>query len=207
MSRCTRFGLLAVFLGACTLTVAGCSSSAQGSRAVGGTPTASGSAQTAAAPTAAVSSSSGDLNVPGTSGPYAAQKQAALFAYEEMVNDWVSAGLTANYKDPVLSQYASGDALELITKALITEQSKGAVSKGSPTVTDISFGQMVPSSDPTEIVINSCFSDAAWLEYKASDGSLLNNVPGGEHRTQVLAKDENGTWKIDQLAMNAVGTC
>jgi hypothetical protein len=141
------------------------------------------------------------------SGQYATQKQAALFAYEEMVNDWVSAGLTANYKDPVLSQYASGDALELITKALMAEQAKGAVSKGSPSVTDLSFGQMVPSTDPTEIVINSCFSDVSWLEHKASDGSLYDDVPGGKHRTQVLAEDENGTWKIDQLAMNGVGTC
>jgi hypothetical protein len=124
-----------------------------------------------------------------------------------MVNDWVSAGLTANYKDPVLSQYASGDALELITKALMAEQAKGAVSKGSPSVTDLSFGQMVPSTDPTEIVINSCFSDASWLEHKAADGSLYDDIPGGKHRTQVLAKDENGTWKIDQLAMNGVGTC
>ena len=89
----------------------------------------------------------------------------------------------------------------------MTEQSKGTISKGSPTVTDIAFGQLVPSSDPTKIVINSCFSDISWLEYKKSDGSLYNDVPGGKHRTQVLAQDEGGTWKIDQLAMNVVGTC
>jgi hypothetical protein len=123
------------------------------------------------------------------------------------VNDWVSASLTADYTDPALAQYASGSALQEITKALYTEQTKNAVSKGAPVVTGISYGQMVPSSDSTEVVINSCFSDTSWLEYKASDGSLYNGAPGGRHKTQVLAKDEGGTWKIDQLAMNSVGTC
>jgi hypothetical protein len=140
-------------------------------------------------------------------GPGSSQAQAALQAYEGMVNDWVSASLTADYKDPALAQYASGSALQEITKALYTEQTKNAVSKGAPVVTDISYGQMVPTADPTEVVINSCFSDKSWLEYKASDGNLYNSTPGGGHKTQVLAEDEDGTWKIDQLAMNSVGTC
>lgn len=207
MSPYSRFGVFTAFLGASALTVAGCSGSAHGSQAVGGSSSTAMTAPPAATSTPTASPSTDGLNVPGTSGPYATQKKAALVAYEEMVNDWVAAGLTANYKDPVLSQAASGDALELITKALMTEQSKGAVSKGSPEVTDISFGQMAPSTNPTEIVINSCFSDSSWLEYKASDDSLFDSVPGGKHRTQVLAVDENGTWKIDQLAENGVGTC
>ncbi|WP_157435799.1 hypothetical protein [Actinospica robiniae] len=183
------------------LAIGGCTASPTS------TPEAASSKSSIESTPAAKASPDPSANALDVTGPNASQKKAALFAYVEMVNDWVSAARTANYKDPRLGQYASGDALVLITKALLTEQSKGAVSKGSPTVADVSFGEMVPSTNPTEIVINSCFSDAAWLEYKATDGSLYNDVPGGKHRTQVLAEVKNGTWKIDQLALNGVGTC
>jgi hypothetical protein len=200
-----RFALLAGALGVATASVAGCSNSGQGPQAIG-TPSVPGSSASgpAAATSTAGASSSGVVSSAGASSP---QAQAALYAYEGMVNDWVSASFTANFKDPVLGQYASGSALEEIIKELLTEQTKHAVSKGAPVVTDISYGQMIPAANPTQVVINSCLSSSSWLEYKASDGSLYNNVPGGNHKTQVLAMDENGTWKIDQLEISSVGTC
>lgn len=201
MSRCLRFRLLAVVSGATALVIGGCAASSTSA------PEAGGSKSSSESTPAATASPGPSANALDASGPNASQKKAALFAYEAMVNDWVSASLSANYKDPVLGQYASGDALLTLTKLLKSEHDKGAVSKGSPVVTGLSFGQVVPQNDPSEIVINSCLSDEAWLEYKATDGSLYNNVPGGKHRTQVLAKDENGVWKIDQLAINVVGTC
>lgn len=129
-----------------------------------------------------------------------------MAAFRGMIADWASAALTANYQDPVLAHHMSGSALSWVTQHLAVEQSEHVVVKGTPTLTNVSFGQQVPTSAPTEIVINSCFSDAAWLEY-TTDGHLYNNQPGGGHKTQVLAVDQSGTWKIDQLAMNAVGTC
>ena len=197
-----RFALLTGALGVATAAVAGCSSSGQGPQAVG-TPSVPGSSASGSA----TSTSMAGAGSSGSAGATSPQAQAALYAYEGMVNAWVSAGLTADYKDPTLGQYASGSALEEITKALLTEQSKDAVSKGAPVVTNISYGQMIPAANPTQVVINSCFSDSSWLEYKKSDGSLYNNVPGGGHKTQVLAVDEGGTWKIDQLELNSVGTC
>lgn len=196
-----RFALLAGAMGLATAAVAGCSSSTQGPPAVGAVPSAPGSSASGSATSTA---SAGSTGSPGSNSP---QAQAALAAYEGMVNDWVSAGRTANYQDPILGQYASGSALEELTKALLAEQQKHAVTKGDPVVTNVSYGEMTPTNNPTQIVINSCFSDASWLEYEASDGSLYNNVPGGRHKTQVLAMDEGGTWKIDQLEIGSVGTC
>jgi hypothetical protein len=100
----------------------------------------------------------------------------------------------------------SGSALSWVTRHLSVEQTEGAVVKGSPVVTNISFGQQVPAGSPTEVVINSSFNDADWLEY-TTDGHLYDKTPGGCHKTQVLVVDESGTWKVDQLAINAVGTC
>jgi hypothetical protein len=197
-----RFVLLAGALGIATAAVAGCSSSGQSTQAVG-TPSVPGSS--ASGP--ATATSTPDTSSSGSAGATSPQSQAALYAYEGMVNDWVSAARTASYQDPALGQYASGSALEELTKALLAEQEKHAVSKGDPVVTNVSYGEMTPTSNPTQIVINSCFSDASWLEYKASDGSLYNNVPGGRHKTQLLAMDEDGTWKIDQLEIGGVGTC
>jgi hypothetical protein len=196
-----RFALLAGAMGLAVAAVAGCSSSTQGPQAVGAVPSASGSSASGLATSTAGAGSTGS---PDSNSP---QAQAALTAYEGMVNDWVSAGRTANYQDPILGQYASGSALEELTKALLAEQQKHAVTKGDPLVTNISYGEMTPTNNPTQIVINSCFSDASWLEYKASDGSLYNNAPGGRHKTQVLAMNEDGTWKIDQLEIGSVGTC
>ena len=201
-----RFALLTGALGLAIAAVAGCSGSTQGSQAVGTAPAATG----ASAPGAATATNTASASPSGTAdaaGANSPQAKAALYAYEGMVNDWVSASLTADYKDPALAQYTSGSALEEITKALLAEQDKNAVSKGAPVVTNVTYGQMVPAANPTEVVINSCFSDSSWLEYKASNGSLYNDIPGGGHKTQVLAMNEAGTWKIDQLAMNSVGTC
>lgn len=200
------FALLAGALSLTAAAVAGCSSSAQGPQPVGSGPstTAPVPGTTASAGSNIARSTTGPTSTTGANSP---QAQAALAAYEGMVNDWVSAARTANYQDPALGQYASGSALEELTKALLAEQQKHAVSEGDPVVTNVTYDEMVPAGNPTQIMINSCFSDTSWLEYKASDGSLYNNVPGGQHKTQVLAMDEDGTWKIDQLEIGGVGTC
>lgn len=123
-----------------------------------------------------------------------------------MIADWTAAGLTANYQDPALAHHMSGSALSQVTRNLYVEKTEGVVVRGTPQLLDVSFGQMVPASNPTEIVINSCFSDASWLEY-TTDGHLYNNVPGGRHKTQALVVERSGVWKVDKYVSQAVGTC
>jgi hypothetical protein len=123
-----------------------------------------------------------------------------------MIADWVSAALTANYQDPVLAHHMSGSALSQVTRHLAVEQSEGVVVLGTPVISDITFGQEVPAGSSTEIVINSCVDASNWLEY-TTDHHLYNDTPGGRHKTQALAEETSGTWKISQYASNAVGTC
>jgi hypothetical protein len=198
-----RFGVIAALLGSTALLVAGCSSSGGTAEAA---PDARPSASSPSSTDAAASGSASASSRASGDGATTTQEQAALAAYRGMIADWVAAGLTSNYQDPALAHHMSGSALSWVTRHLAVEQSEGAVEKGTPVLRNISFGQQVPASDPTEIVINSVFDDSNWLEY-TSDGHLFNSTPGGCHKTQVLAQDESGTWKIDQLAMNAVGTC
>lgn len=198
MSRYLRFSLLAGSMGVAALAVAGCSSA--------------GGNDAAAAPRAVVTTSppsataSVSPSTHSTSDAETRQEKEALAAYQGMMADWVSAGLTANYQDPALARHMSGSALSQVTKRLAVEQSEGAVVRGQPKVADVAFGEEVPSSDPTEIVINSCVDSTNWLEYTA-DGHLYNSTPGGRHKTQILVQDESGTWKVDQLSSGVVGSC
>jgi hypothetical protein len=203
MSRYPRFGVLAAFLGATALLAAGCSSSGGAAEAA---PDARSSASSVSSSAVAASSAASASPQASGSGATTTQEQAALAAYRGMIADWVAAGLTSNYQDPALAHHMSGSALSWVTRHLAVEQSEGAVEKGTPVLKNVSFGQQAPASDPTEIVINSEFIDTNWLEY-TTDGHLYNSTPGGCHKTQVLAVDQSGTWKIDQLAMNAAGTC
>lgn len=197
MRRLVRFALPA---SACALAVAiaGCSSSAVSSAVSPASPSTSASGASASASVGASTTGSADASSP--------QAQAALAAYHAMIADWVSAALTANYQDPALAHHMSGSALSQVTRHLYVEKTEGVVGRGTPQLLDVSFGQMVPASNPTEIEINSCFSDVSWLEY-TTDGHLYNSTPGGRHKTQVLVVNANGTWKVDQYVSLAVGTC
>lgn len=129
-----------------------------------------------------------------------------MAAYQGMMADWVSAALTSNYQDPALAHHMSGSALTGVTRHLAVQQTEGVISLGKPQVSGITFGQEVPAGDPTEIVINACVSDKAWLEY-TTDHTPYGDTAGGRHKTQILVKDESGTWKVDQLSAMGVGTC
>ena len=198
MSRCIRFSLLAGSMGIAALTAAGCSS--------GGGTVAGAAHRATVTETSPSATASASASTHPTSSVESPQEKAALAAYQGMMADWVSAALTSNYQDPALAHHMSGSALSEVTRMLAVDQSEGAVGRGEPKVLDISFGQEVPVGDPTEIVVNSCVDDSAWLQY-TTGGQLFNHIPGGRHKTQILVQNESGTWKVDQLSSIGVGTC
>jgi hypothetical protein len=192
--RAAAAGTVASILAA----VAACGS--QGGGSVAAIPASS--SPTPSAPVSATSTAPGASMAPGQ----AAAAKAALAAYQGMISDWVQAALTSNYQDPILSDHMSGSALSQITGHLFIEQTEKVVVRGTPQLLDITYGQMVPASNPTEVLINSCFDAKSWLEY-TTDGHLYNDVPGGRHKAQALVTDQGGTWKVDQYASQPVGTC
>jgi len=99
----------------------------------------------------------------------------------------------------------SGQALSYASGSLRVHQVQGSVAKGEPVLRP-TVGQMLPAADPTEVVINSQVDDSNWLAY-TSDGRLFDKTPGGCHQSQALVVKKDGVWKVDQLAINQVGTC
>jgi hypothetical protein len=196
MRQIARFTLLASGFGLAAAAAA-CSSARQGPQPI--------SPDSSSAPPGAISAPTSPTPVAVSPAAASPQAQAALAAYRAMIADWVSAAATSNYQDPALAHHASGSALSYMTHTLYIQQQQKSVGKGEPQLLGISFGQVVPASNPTEVEINSCLDDSTWLQY-TTDGHLYNNIPGGRHRTQVLVVLTN-TWKVDQFAFNKVGTC
>jgi hypothetical protein len=159
-------------------------------------------------PTSGASVSSSSTPAPSSSGSSAQVTQAsqdALAAYRAAYADWVDAAKTSNYQDLALEHHMSGQALSYVSGSLRVHQVQGSVAKGEPVLRP-TVGQMLPAADPTEVVINSKVDDSNWLAY-TSDGRLYDNTPGGCHQSQALVVKKDGVWKVDQLAINQVGTC
>jgi hypothetical protein len=194
--RHVRLSLLASACGLAAL-LCGCSSAGSAS------PTASHAASTASSATS--TSTAADASTSASLGPSASAAQAALAAYRAMYTDWASAAATSNYQDPALAHHASGSALSKITRALYIDKTEGTVGKGQPVINP-AVSHLVSADNPTQVVINDCFDDSNWLQY-TTDGHLYNNVPGGRHKTQALVVETGSSWKVDQLAVQAVGTC
>lgn len=177
-----------------------------GSSAAGSAPRGAGSnsapSSSASAGSSAPSASSGT----SSAAPAAVQAgQDALAAYRAAYADWVAAAATSNYRDPVLLNHLSGQALSYVSGALRVHQVQGTVTKGEPVLRP-TVAQLIPQDNPTQVVINSQADDSNWLQY-TTDGHLFNDVPGGCHQSQALVVKNDGVWKVDQFAINKPGTC
>lgn len=175
------------------------------------------SSTSGAAPLGGASGSAGSSSVPGSSSATSAPsgagslssaavqaQQDALAAYRAAYADWVTAGATSNYRNPVLLNHMSGQALSYVSGVLRVDQVQGTVGKGAP-VLHPTIGQLVPENDPTQVVINDVVDTRSWLQY-TTDGHLYNDTPGGCRQSQALVVKKDGLWKVDQFAINKVGT-
>jgi hypothetical protein len=140
-----------------------------------------------------------------TTQPPTGAAASALAAYRAMWADMVIASRTSNYQSPLLAESASGDALSVLVQGLAKNQQQGIVTKGEP-ILHPQVTSLTPAGSPTQATISDCFDDTHWLEYKSS-GGLVNNTPGGHRATTAIVMNVGGTWKVDQLAVQATGTC
>lgn len=144
-----------------------------------------------------------------TAAPSAASDamQPAVSAYLGMWQRMVAAAETSNWQDPSLAQYATGDALQVITKSLYTDHLNGAITKGQPK------NSPHPSTadnaaDPSTVLISDCGDDSGWLKYRADTGQPADNEPGGRRSiTAEVRKQSNGQWRVARFAVEAAGTC
>jgi hypothetical protein len=133
-------------------------------------------------------------------------KQQALDAYSGMWHAMADAGVTSDWQSPKLEQYATGDALGVISRLLYTDHLNGVVTKGEPKLHP-QVTSVDPPNDPTTVMISDCGDDSGWLKYK-TNGQLVDDIPGG--RRTIIAevqKQQDGSWKGTRFAVGDTGTC
>jgi hypothetical protein len=172
------------------LVAAGCSSSSSS------TATASKSAHAVAA---SISTT--------PSGPAATAEAKATTAYLAMWADYVNAAATDDYQSPLLAERASGDALSELVHGLYEAKLNVVVTKGPAPTHHVTVSALYPASDPTEVRLVDCSSDATWRSYNVATGKPASGTPGGRHHIEAVVTETGGVWKVTELAVRGVGTC
>jgi hypothetical protein len=143
---------------------------------------------------------------PSPTSPADLAKQQALAAYSGMWHAMADAALTSDWQSPKLAQYATGDALGVISRLLYTDHLNDVVTKGEPKLNP-QVTSVDPPNDPTTVMVSDCGDDSGWLKYK-TNGQLVDDVPGG--RRSIIAevkKQQDGSWKGTRFAVEGVGSC
>ena len=138
--------------------------------------------------------------------PASAAQAAALAAYTGMWKEMQAAAVTADWTDPRLASYASGEALQILVRGLRSDHTQGLVVKGTLVIHPKVISQK-PPSNPGQVVIRDCSDDSHWLNYVAATGKLQNNVPGGHRLVEALVTTAAGQWTVSRLVVHAEGTC
>jgi len=145
------------------------------------------------------------ISTPPSPAPNLDPAQAALTAYRDLIDDWVTIAATSDYESTLPARHASGSALDLIYHAVFNNKRNNVVTKGRPLIHP-SITAIDPSATPTRATVLDCVDTTHWLNYKP-DGQLQDNIPGGLRRAQALVVNVGGTWKVSQLVIGEKGTC
>lgn len=175
----------------CVVAVAGCSGN---SPAV--TTTSPGSTSARQQPSS-----------PSPSSPADAAEQSAVQAYLGMWQAMATAGTTSNWQAPELAKYATGNALTTITRSLYADHYNHVVTRGAP-VNHPAVSSGEPAANPTTVMIADCGDSTHSLKYKEGTDQLADNTPGGRRSiTAEVQRQADGAWRVDQFAVEGLGTC
>jgi hypothetical protein len=133
--------------------------------------------------------------------------QTALDAYRNMWQAYQQALQVPDPSSPELTRYATGRALATLRQGLQSLKDQGLKGTGTisttPRVTAVS-----PASDPASVDIADCLNDAASHIVRASPGPAYSDPPGGRRRVSAgIKRQSDGSWKVDDFGVQAVGTC
>lgn len=136
-----------------------------------------------------------------------AAKQNAIAAYLGMWQDFAAAGTNSDWQSAQLGRFATDPALSNMHKALFADHTNGLVTKGNP-VLNPAVDSIDSTTNPSKITIKDCGDSTHWLKYRASDGQLADNTPGGRQLIYAnVQKQSDGSWKVSDYAVHDVGTC
>ena len=135
-------------------------------------------------------------------------RKAVLSSYYDFMGDWHMASFDPSDQGAKLSDHASGQALDLITKDVQRSRREGTISKGplnfEPTVTALDL-----QTHPATAFIDDCVDATKYLKYSASDGSPVGTRDADTRRQHVTAHliATDGSWKVDELHIYQSGSC
>jgi hypothetical protein len=142
-----------------------------------------------------------------TSSPADVVKQKALDVYLGMWHNMAGAARTSDWRAPSLSEYATGQALNTISRGLYADHRNGLVTKGAPR-NEPQVAAVTPADEPTRVTISDCGDSTHWLKYRADTGKPANDGPGGRRAiTAIVDRQDDGRWQVSDFAVRAVGTC
>lgn len=134
-------------------------------------------------------------------------KQDAVASYRGMWKDFVAAGITSDWQSPTLGRYATGIALTNLSRGLYADHSNGLITKGEPTLSP-SVSSVDSSAEPKRIIVTDCGDSTRWLKYRADNGQLADDKPGGRQLINAIVdKQADGSWKVSDFGVHGVGTC
>lgn len=143
--------------------------------------------------------------VPARTGDAATAALQAVAAYRGMWRAYQAAVAVPEPDPAALSLYTSGPVLSRLTEGVHAAQLKGLKGTGSmglsPTITSAT-----PAAAPTAVEITDCMDTSRWRLIRTS-GEPYTDAPGGRRLIVATAKRAADGWKVDQLTINAVGTC
>ncbi|NKQ55582.1 hypothetical protein HFP15_22110 [Amycolatopsis sp. K13G38] len=117
------------------------------------------------------------------------------------------AGETSNWQAPELAQYATANALTTITRSIYTDHFNHVVSRGTPK----NYPQVTsaePQNAPETVMISDCGDSSGTSKVREGTNDPINDAPGG--RRAIVAevkKQADGTWRVNQFAVQGVGSC
>ncbi|WP_125937188.1 hypothetical protein [Streptomyces sp. WAC 06738] len=91
--------------------------------------------------------------------------------------------------------------MELLRYMMTEDRKKGVVTKGR-----LRLSPTVEIGDATRVVVRDCADASDWLHY-THDGALEDDVPGGHHRVDATVRPYSGSWRVERLYIDQVGSC
>ncbi|MFF7250475.1 hypothetical protein ACFZBU_42170 [Embleya sp. NPDC008237] len=131
-----------------------------------------------------------------------AAQEEALATYRGLWSAAVKAAATSDHQSQELRKYASYEGLAYFVGTILTNSQKGLVVKGEP-----KLAPHTTQVSDDKVTIADCLDDSRWLKYRASDGQLEDNVPGGHHRTEAVVTKSSIGWRVSKITVEGTGTC
>lgn len=131
----------------------------------------------------------------------------AIEVYLGMWHNMATAARTSNWRSPLLSEFATGEALKTIANGLYTDYQNGLITLGTPKNSP-TVSQIEPVDEPHTVWVDDCGDSTRWLKYDADTGAPANDGPGGRRAiSAVVTKQAGGEWRVSDFAVQEVGTC